>query len=196
MKLIVGLGNPGQTYADNRHNVGFHCVNHFARAHKLTFSQRQARCRVGFGEVAGAKVIIAKPRTHMNLSGEAVRPLVRRYDVALHDLLVVYDDLDLPIGKIRIRQRGGSGGHKGMQSIIDCMESIDFPRIRVGIGRPQEVDRQIEDRAQTTRRVVNHVLSDFTTAEKTIMKEVYATVADAIDCILSEGLVAAMNKFN
>jgi len=146
--------------------------------------------------VAGAKVIIAKPRTPMNLSGEAVRLLVRRYSVVLGDLLVVRDDLDLPIGKIRIRQWGGSGGHKGTQSIVDCLESQEFPRIRVGIGRPQEVDSHIEDRAQTTRNVVNHVLGDFTSAEKTVMQEVYARVTDAIDCILSEGLVAAMNKYN
>ena len=192
MKLIVGLGNPGQDYANNRHNVGFQCLNHFARAHKLTFSQRLARCRIGFGEAAGIEVIIAKPQTFMNLSGQAVKQVVQRYHIALSDLIVVYDDLDLPTGKIRIRQQGGSGGHKGLQSVIDHLGSQDFPRIRVGISRPAEIERP----SQARPKVMSYVLSDFTTAEKAIIKEVYACVSDAIDCILNQGLTEAMNKYN
>lgn len=194
MKLIVGLGNPGQAYADNRHNVGFQCLNHFARVHKLTFSQRQARCRVGFGEVADIKVIIAKPQTFMNLSGRAVKQAVQRYNIALNDFIVIYDDLDLPIGKIRIRKQGSSGGHKGLQSVIDHLGSQDFARIRVGIGRPAEVES--EGTNQPKSRVMSYVLSNFTTAERDVMKEVYARVTDAIDCILSQGLTEAMNRYN
>ena len=194
MKLIVGLGNPGQDYANNRHNVGFQCLNHFARAHKLTFSQRLARCRLGFGEVAGIEVIIAKPQTFMNLSGQAVKQVVQRYHVALSDLIVIYDDLDLPTGKIRIRQQGGSGGHKGLQSVIDHLGSQDFPRIRVGIGRPPETDS--EGSTQARPEIMNYVLNDFTTAEKAIIKEVYARVSDTIECILSQGFTEAMNKYN
>jgi len=192
MKLIVGLGNPGQAYADNRHNVGFQCLNHFARVHKLTFSQQQSRCRIGFGEVGGFQVIIAKPRTFMNLSGQAVKQVVQRYNIALNDLIIIHDDLDLPIGKIRIRQQGSSGGHKGMQSIIEHLGGQDFPRIRVGISRPAEIERP----SQARPRVMSYVLSDFTAAEKAIMKEVYARVSDAIECILSQGLTEAMNKYN
>ncbi len=194
MKLIVGLGNPGQEYSDSRHNVGFRCLNHFARVHRLTFSRQQSRCRIGFGNVAGTQVIIAKPRTFMNLSGQAVSQVVRRHDIALDDLIIIYDDLDLPIGRIRIRQQGSSGGHKGMQSIIGHLGSQDFPRIRVGIGRPGDVGG--ERPSQTRSKVMAYVLGDFSAGEKAVMKGVYARVSDAIDCILGQGLTEAMNRYN
>ncbi|MBE0415128.1 MAG: aminoacyl-tRNA hydrolase [Dehalococcoidia bacterium] len=182
-KLIVGLGNPGKSYVNNRHNVGFQCIDHFAQAHRISVKERKARAKVGFGEVVGKRVVLAKPRTFMNASGEAVGRLVRQLGAPLDDLLVIYDDLDLPLGKVRIRQRGGAAGHKGIQSIIVSLGSDQFPRIRVGIGRPDGDE-------------VAYVLSDFTPAEKEIVNEVVATVSDAIYCILTEGIEAAMNRYN
>jgi len=183
MKLIVGLGNPGRAYANSRHNVGFRCVGHFARLHHIPLTERRQRAKVGMGVVADTEVVLAKPRTFMNRSGEAVSQLLRRFKISVEDLIVIHDDLDLPLGRVRIRQRGSSAGHKGLQSIIDSLESQDFPRIRVGIGRPDGDE-------------VSYVLSDFTTAEKTAIEEAIVTVSDAIHCILAEGIEAAMNKYN
>jgi len=135
------------------------------------------------GIVAETEVVVARPRTFMNLSGEAVGRLVRRFGVPLEDLLVIHDDLDLPPGKVRIRQRGSSAGHKGVQSIIDSLGSRDFPRIRVGIGRPDGDE-------------IAYVLSDFTADEKQGLEEAVSTVSDAIHRILAEGIEAAMNKYN
>ena len=191
MKLIVGLGNPGNTYAHNRHNAGFRCLNYFARLHSIRFDHRQCRAKVGLAEVRGEKLLLAKPRTFVNLSGNPVACLVRKHGIPLNDLLVIYDDLDLPLGKVRLRQGGGSGGHKGMNSIISALGSEDFPRIRVGIGRPQAEEQFINEDA-----IVNYVLSDFSPQEEAIIKPVIATVSEAIDCFLSQGIEAAMSKFN
>ena len=191
MKLIVGLGNPGKTYAHNRHNVGFRCLNYFAKLHSIRFDRRQCRARIGTGEVRGEKLLLAKPRTFMNLSGESVPCLVHKHHIPLSDLLVIYDDLDLPLGKIRLRQNGGSGGHKGMNSIIYALGSEAFPRIRVGIGRPQAEEQSINEEA-----IVDYVLSDFSPQEEAIIKPVITTVSEAIDYFLTQGVVAAMSKFN
>ena len=191
MKLIVGLGNPGKTYAHNRHNVGFQCLNYFARLHSIRFDHRQCHARVGIGKVRGEKLLLAKPGTFVNLSGNSVAGLVRKHKIPLSDLLVIYDDLDVPLGKIRLRQSGSSGGHRGMNSIISALGSEDFPRIRVGIGRPQAEKQSIDEDA-----VVNYVLSDFSPQEAELIRPVIASVAEAIDCFLTQGIVEAMNKFN
>jgi len=191
MKLIVGLGNPGKTYAHNRHNAGFLCLNYFARLHSIRFDHRQCRARVGIGEVRGGKLLLAKPGTFVNLSGSSVACLAHKHDIPLSDLLVIYDDLDLPLGKIRLRQSGSSGGHKGMNSIISALGSEAFPRIRVGIGRPQAEEQSINEDA-----IVNYVLSDFSRQEEATIKSVIATVAEAIDYFLTQGIEAAMSKFN
>ena len=186
MNLIIGLGNPGKTYAHNRHNIGFRCINHLAKVHGISVKQRQCRAQLGTGEIAGTDVILAKPRTFMNLSGEAVSLLVQRFQIPLNNLVVVYDDLDIPLGNIRIRQEGGSGGHKGMESIINCLESQNFPRIRVGIGRPEG---DSEDTAA-------YVLSDFSPAEIPVVEKTIVRVAEAILCLLAEGIATAMSKYN
>jgi len=191
MKLIFGLGNPGKTYAHNRHNVGFRCLNYFARLHSIRFDHRQCRARVGLAEVRGEEVLLAKPRTFVNLSGTTVACLMRKHDISLSNLLVIYDDLDLPLGKIRLRQGGSSGGHKGMNSIISALGSEAFPRIRVGIGRPQAEEQSISE-----DDIVNYVLSDFSRQEEVIIKPVIAKVSEAIDCFITEGIEAAMGKFN
>jgi len=191
MKLVVGLGNPGKRYSHNRHNVGFLCLNYFARLHSIHFYHRQCQARVGIGKISDDKLLLAKPRTFVNLSGKSVACLVRKHKIRFGDLLVIYDDLDLPLGKIRLRQSGSSGGHKGMNSIVSALGSEDFPRIRVGIGRPQGEKQQIGEDA-----VVNHVLSDFSPQEEAIIKPAIAKVAEATDCFLTQGIEAAMNKFN
>ena len=191
MKLIVGLGNPGKTYAHNRHNAGFRCLNYFARLHSIRFDHRQCRARVGIGEVGGEKLLLAKPGTFVNLSGKPVACLVHKHNISLSNLLVIHDDLDLPLGKIRLRRSGGSGGHKGMNSIISTLESEDFPRIRVGIGRPQAEEGPFNEDT-----IVHYVLSDFSPPEEAIIKAAIAMVAEAIDCFLSQGIEAAMSKFN
>ncbi len=191
MKLIVGLGNPGKNYARNRHNVGFQCVNHFARLYSIPFDHRQCQARAGIGKARGEKLLLAKPGTFVNLTGKSVACLVHKHNIPLTDLLVVYDDLDLPLGKVRLRQSGSSGGHKGMNSIISALGSEDFSRIRVGIGRPQ-----VEGQSLSEDAIVNYVLSDFSPEEETVIKPVIAKVAEAIDCFLTQGITAAMNKFN
>ena len=191
MKLIVGLGNQGRGYANNRHNIGFMCLNHFARTQGIRFDKKQGQARIGSGEVAGSQVVLAKPQTYMNLSGQSVSRLVRKFSINLSDLLVIHDDLDLPLGKIRIRQGGSSGGHKGINSIIYCLDSQDFFRLRVGISRPVEDAGEISE-----ADIIAYVLSDFTPEEKQVITQVVPRVSEAILCLLTEGFVAAMNKYN
>jgi len=193
LKLIVGLGNPGKAYAHNRHNIGFRCINHLARLHSISIKGHQCQSQVGTGKIAGVEVLLAKPKTFVNLSGEAVGRLMRKYSIPVNNLIVIYDDLDLPLGKLRLRPGGSAGGHKGINSIISALGSEDFPRIKVGIGRPTT-----EDAAAITDEdvIVGHVLSDFTPQEEAAIKPAIATAAEAIHCILTEGIVAAMNKFN
>jgi PTH1 family peptidyl-tRNA hydrolase len=190
MKLIVGLGNPGWGYAHNRHNIGFMCVSHFAKTHGIELDKKQGHARVGMSEIAGDKVVLAKPQTHMNLSGQSVGLLANRFDVSLNDLIVIHDDLDLPLGKIRIRSNGSSGGHKGVESIAYELDSREFTRIRVGIGRPATVAEISED------DIIDYVLGNFTPDQEKTIAEVIPRVGDAILCLLTEGLATAMNKYN
>jgi PTH1 family peptidyl-tRNA hydrolase len=192
MRLIIGLGNPGRGYHDSRHNIGFMCLNHFARKQAIRFDRKQGKARIGSGEVAGEAVILAKPQTYMNLSGESVSRLVRKFGVSLANLLVVHDDLDLPLGKIRIRQGGSSGGHKGVESIIAILGSADFPRLRIGIGRPgtDSLSQCGED------EIISYVLSGFAPQEKEIVARTIPVVSDALLSLISEGIDTAMNKYN
>ena len=191
MKLIVGLGNPGRAYANNRHNLGFMCLNHFARTQGIRFDKKQGQARIGSGEVAGSKVILAKPQTYMNRSGQSVSRLVNKFNINPDDLIIIHDDLDLPLGTIRIRRSGGSGGHKGIDSIISYLESQDFSRLRIGIGRPTTPLAEISE-----NDIIAFVLSDFTPEEKQVITQVIPRASEAILCLLTEGLAAAMNKFN
>ena len=193
MKLIVGLGNRGRGYANNRHNIGFICLNYFAKKQGIRFDKKQGRARTGAGKVAGDEVIVAKPQTYMNLSGQSVGLLINKFDISLDDLIIIHDDLDLPLGKIRVRHGSGSGGHKGIDSIISSLGSQDFSRLRVGIGRPVVPPGYTlisED------DIIAYVLSDFTAREKRIISQIIPEVSKAIHCLISEGLTAAMNKYN
>jgi PTH1 family peptidyl-tRNA hydrolase len=193
MKLIVGLGNPGQRYANNRHNVGFICLSHFARTQGIQFDKKQGKARIGTGEVAGNKVVLAKPQTYMNLSGESVSRLIKKFNINPDDLLVIHDDLDLPLGKIRIRHGSSSGGHKGIDSIINELGSQDFIRLRVGIGHPAENKDTTEF---SDDEIITYVLGDFTPDEKQTITQVIPKVSEAILCLLTEGLTVAMNRYN
>jgi PTH1 family peptidyl-tRNA hydrolase len=188
MKLIVGLGNPGLSYSRNRHNIGFACLRYFAREHNIRLDKKQSQARAGSGKVADEAIILARPQTYMNLSGQSVSRLVDRFNIAPGDLIVIHDDLDLPLGRIRIRQGGSSGGHKGIESIIGELGSQGFIRIRIGIGRPAENASESE--------IIDFVLSNFTPEEEIVIKLALARVSDTILCLLTEGLEAAMNKYN
>lgn len=187
MKLIVGLGNPGRTYAHNRHNIGFTCLNHFARSYRIRFDRKQGKAQTGRGKIAGNEVVLAKPQTYMNSSGEVVARLVERFNINLSDLIVIHDDLDLPLGKLRISFGSSSGGHKGVDSIISQLGSQDFIRLRIGIGRPA---RASED------EIINYVLSDFSSEQKQVIAEIIPRVGEALTCLLTDGLTQAMNRFN
>jgi PTH1 family peptidyl-tRNA hydrolase len=191
MKLIVGLGNPGFLYSRNRHNVGFMCVSHLARINKIPFDRKQGHARNGIGNIADSKVMLARPQTYMNASGESVSALLRKLNLTPADLIVIHDDLDLPPGKIRLRLGGSSGGHKGIESVIARIGTQDFYRVRVGIGRPDTGEDSAREDA-----VIAYVLADFTPEEKKIIDTVIPQVSKAIICLLAEGLTAAMNKYN
>jgi len=183
-RLIIGLGNPGRKYAGSRHNVGFQCLDCLAEAWGLSFSRQKHKALLAQGEVAGLRVILAKPQTFMNLSGDAVERIGRFHEVPPENILVIYDDLDLPVGRIRLRPDGGSGGHKGMKSIIEHLGTNGFPRLRVGIGRPAHGDP------------VDHVLDNFSLDERITIEEVYERAVAAVEFWLTEGISAAMNRYN
>lgn len=185
VKLIIGLGNPGREYARNRHNVGSQVVDLLATIHGLRFDQRRGKARLASGLIGDQRVILVKPRTFMNESGLAVAPVVRFYKSPSADMLVVYDDLDLPIGRIRLRPHGGSGGHKGMASIIKQLGTQDFPRLRVGIDRPPGKMDPVE-----------YVLQDFSAQQEEVMAQARETAVAALEHWLVSGIQAAMNEFN
>ncbi len=184
-KMIVGLGNPGPRYARNRHNVGFQIVDELAAKHGLSFEKRQFKALIASGVIDGQRVLLVKPQTFMNLSGEAVQPLAHYYKIDLPDLMVVFDDMDLPLGVIRLRPFGGAGGHNGMKSIIQRLGSNRFPRLRVGIDRPPG---RMDPAA--------YVLQDFNPEEEEIMVQVRDRAVRALETWLTEGIDAAMNAFN
>lgn len=183
-KLIVGLGNPGPEYAETRHNVGFQFLDRLARKHGLKFSALKFRAHIAEGEIRGCRVILAKPLTFMNLSGQAVKPLVKSYGVELADLLVVYDDMDLPLGAVRFRPSGGAGGHKGMLSVIEALGNRQFPRLRFGIGRPPHGDP------------VEYVLSEFTEDEKAAMERAYEIGVEIIEAWITGGIQMALDRLS
>ncbi|MBC7075484.1 MAG: aminoacyl-tRNA hydrolase [Syntrophomonadaceae bacterium] len=183
MKIVVGLGNPGREYGNTRHNVGFMVVEELARRHNVEKEENRFDAVIAHLRIAGEKVLLAKPLTYMNLSGRAVKPLVNCYKADVADLMVVFDDMDIEPGDLRIRPAGGAGGHKGMESITEKLGTQGFPRLRVGIGRPQG-------------DAVDWVLGEFTDEEKILMQQTIKKAADAIECWVKRGIDAAMNTYN
>ena len=186
MKLIVGLGNPGIEYQFTPHNMGFLAVDRIAEQQGVRVSNRQCRALTGRAVIAEQDVLLAKPETYMNLSGMSVRELVREHRVdPAQDLIVIYDELDLPLGVIRIRQRGSSAGHNGMESIIGALGSEEFVRMRLGIGP----DHPVKDGAR-------YVLGQFRKSQYAVVDEELDTAAEAVKVILGEGVAKAMSRFN
>ena len=189
--VIVGLGNPGPPYAHNRHNVGYWCVNRLARLHGIPLKARRLAA-LGEGKIGPTPATLVKPRTYVNRSGHAVSALLKHTGARPQRMLVVCDDLDLPAGRLRLRESGGHGGHNGLRSIIGAIGTNDFPRLRIGIGRPL-VDGEP---AWDPDVVAVWVLSDPPPGEAQALQAAVALAAGAIETIATEGLEAAMNRYN
>ena len=183
--IIVGLGNPGPKYSGTRHNIGFQCIDRMAKRWGIEVSERRAKAVLGKGSYRGQNVVLAKPRTFMNHSGEGLRYLLARFSAVPANLLVIYDEMALPMGKLRLRSTGSDAGHNGIRSIIDSLNTVEFPRLRIGIGRPDPESNY-----------VTHVLDRFSQEDQTIIDEVVDRVILAAECIIEESLERAMNKFN
>jgi PTH1 family peptidyl-tRNA hydrolase len=183
--LITGLGNPGRQYVKNRHNVGFRLIDHLAERLGVAFSRMESKALVTRADYLGNRLILAKPQTFMNLSGQAASSLLRFYKIPLENLMVAYDDVDLPLGVLRIRPQGGSAGQRGMASIIERLGTDKFPRLRLGIDRPPgRMD------------AAAYVLQDFTPAEEELLDLTLERGVDAVLVFVSQGLETAMNHFN
>ncbi len=184
IRLIVGLGNPGPRYRDTRHNVGFGCVDLLAERWGIAVRDRRRTTVLGQGYREGTPVVLAKPRTFMNRSGESVEYLLARFGGRPADLVIVYDEMALSLGRIRLRARGSDAGHNGMKDIIRTVHTIDFPRLRIGIGGPGMSGS------------VDHVLGRFSDEEKPAVDAAIARAADAVECLVMEGINIAMNRYN
>jgi PTH1 family peptidyl-tRNA hydrolase len=182
--LVVGLGNPGERYRNNRHNIGFRCVERLAREHGIVLNKKRFKAVWGQGQIAGQSVILAMPQTYMNDSGLAVQPLSRWFKIPPERIMVVYDDLDLPTGRVRLRPGGSSGGHRGVESIIAALGVRTFNRLRIGIGRPEYGDP------------IDYVLNDISREQEPLLLAACDVAADAIACFLTHGIREAMNQFN
>ncbi|WP_217588351.1 aminoacyl-tRNA hydrolase [Lentibacillus saliphilus] len=185
MKCIVGLGNPGRKYKNTRHNIGFMVIDELLKRQNWKLNQDKFEGKYTVEHVSGDKIILLQPQTFMNLSGQSVRPLADYYKIAPEDILVIYDDLDLPTGKVRLRQQGGHGGHNGIRSLIDHLGTKAFNRVRIGIGRPE---------GRTP--VVDHVLNPFAKHEKEAVAESIHKAADACEAWMEKSFMVVMNEFN
>jgi PTH1 family peptidyl-tRNA hydrolase len=184
MRVIVGLGNPGAEYAGTRHNVGFEVVELLGRRHGILIRKRSLRSVMGDGRIEGQKVILARPTTYMNLSGDSVAAICRMYRIPPQDIIVIVDDIALPVGTLRLRLKGSAGGHNGLISIENRLQTQEYPRIRIGVG------------AARPGRMVDHVLGRFRADERQIVAESIERAADSVETALREGFEKAMNVYN
>lgn len=185
LMVIVGLGNPGNKYENTRHNVGFRTIDTLAEKYGIKVDRLKHKALAGEGNIKGVRVVLVKPQTFMNLSGESVRDITEWYKLAMDNLIVIYDDADLPAGTIRIRPNGSSGTHNGMKSVIYQLQSDGFPRIRIGIGKaPEGWD------------LADYVLSRYTGEDAGIIRQCIERAADAAAAIVTDGVAAAMNTYN
>lgn len=185
MLIVVGLGNPGAQFNSSRHNVGFRFVDLLAKEHHIPLNDRRAKAVIGQGQISGHEVVIAKPRTFMNSSGEGIEYLLARFGSQPSDLLVVYDEMALPTGRIRIRPQGSHAGHNGMRSIITTVQTDAFPRLRIGVGQPNQGESSIP-----------HVLGKFRKDEEPLITRAVQTAVEVVQCILNENIDTAMNRYN
>lgn len=185
MYIIVGLGNPGKKYEHTRHNVGFDVIDRFAEKHDIKMDRLKHKALIGEGRIAGEKVVLIKPQTYMNLSGESLISAVNFYKPDMDKVVVVYDDIDIDIGHIRIRKKGSAGSHNGMKSIISNLSTQDFPRFRVGVGRPE-----------SGRDLADFVLSRVSKTEEDKMMESIDNTVSALEVMIESDLDLAMNRYN
>ena len=185
MLLVVGLGNPGIRYASTRHNVGFRFIDLLAKKAEIRLNDRRAKAVLGQGRIAGHEVVLVKPRTFMNNSGEGVEYLLARFGGGPSELLVVYDEMALPTGRIRLRASGSHAGHNGIRSIISAVQTDGFPRLRIGVGQPSNNGESVP-----------HVLGKFSKEEEPLIAQAVQDAVSAVHCMLDESIDVAMNRFN
>ncbi len=185
MKIIIGLGNPTREYQATRHNIGFDAVTRICDDYNIRLDSKEHKALCGKGYIGGGKVILAQPQTFMNLSGESVRALVDYYKLTNEDIIVIYDDIHLDVGQLRVRKKGSAGGHNGIKNIIAHLGTQDFMRIRIGVGeKPEKWD------------LVDYVLGHFPKEEEPVVREALERTSKACECIIMDGIEAAMNRYN
>ena len=184
MRIIIGLGNPGKKYEKTRHNLGFMVIDELARRNSVSVDKSKFKSLTGEFKLGGEKVILMKPQTYMNLSGEAIREAVNFYKIDLKNLLVIYDDLDIPMGALRIRTSGSSGTHNGMKSVVSQLGSRDFPRVRIGIGSNKDDN------------LIDFVIGKPSKSEEAVLSDTVSEAAHAVECYIADGIDKAMNRFN
>lgn len=184
MYIIAGLGNPGKKYEYTKHNVGFITLDILAKKHNIKVNKIKHKALVGDGIISGQKLLLVKPQTYMNLSGESIREVMEYYKADLDKLVVIYDDVDIPMGSLRIRKKGSAGTHNGMRSIIYNLQNDEFPRIRIGIGG----DRK--------KSLADYVLGVFSKDEEKLIQDAVERAVSAVECLLEKGIDAAMNEYN
>lgn len=185
MKIIAGLGNPTAKYEGTRHNVGFMAIDKIAQKYGISIDTKKHRALIGKGVIAGQKVILAKPQTFMNLSGDSIQQIAAYYKVEPEDILIIFDDISLDVGRIRIRKKGSAGGHNGMKSIIACLNSSDFPRVKIGVGDKKP-----------GQDLAAHVLGNIPKADRELMDGAILKVEDAVELIVEGEIEQAMNLYN
>lgn len=185
MKVIIGLGNPGKKYEDTRHNVGFMTIDKISEKWNIPVGQQKFRAIVGEGRINMQKVLLVKPQTYMNLSGESVAEILKFYKLTHEDILVIFDDLDLPVGKLRLRAKGSAGGHNGIKSLIAHLGTQEFKRIKIGIDRPEP-----------GRSVSDYVLGGFSKADQGEINQAIEVATDAASAWMTESFINVMNKYN
>lgn len=185
VKVVLGLGNPGRKYARTRHNLGFVVVDRIAAENRVAVQKKKHNSLIGDWQTDGEKILLVKPQTFMNRSGEAVKPLFRYFAITVKDVVVIHDDLDLPFGRIRIRLGGGAGGHRGVLSVLETLGEEGFFRVRVGIGRPPAGSDPTD-----------YVLEPFSPLESRHLEQIVSKAADAVQCLLEQGPQRAMETFN
>lgn len=186
MKIIVGLGNPGKKYDDTRHNIGFAYIECLAHKHNIKITKSECKALTGVGRIAGEQVVLAKPQTFMNLSGESVKSLSAKYKCSPEDIIVIFDDVSLSVGRMRIRLKGSAGGHNGIKSIIYNLSSEDFPRLKIGVGEKPFPEMDLAD----------HVLGKFPKEDIKILTEMIPDVCTALELLIAGEASEAMNRFN
>ena len=185
MKIIIGLGNPTREYQATRHNIGFDAVTRICDDYNIRLDSKEHKALCGRGYIGGEKVILAQPQTFMNLSGESVRALVDYYKLTNEDIIVIYDDIHLGVGQLRVRKKGSAGGHNGIKNIIAHLGTQEFMRIRIGVGeKPEEWD------------LVDYVLGHFPKEEEPMIREALLRASKACECTITDGIEAAMNRYN